>query len=260
VRDSEHRPAAITWLGHATALLEIDGVRVITDPVLGRRVGPLVRIGPPVDDAALGAIDAVVLSHLHADHADVVSLRRVAGATLIAPAGAEGWLRGKRLAGVRELRPGEATRVGALTIAATTAEHDGKRTPLGPAAETVGYLIRGSTSVYFAGDTDLFPQMAALAGQVDAALLPVSGWGPTLGPGHLDPERAARAVEIIAPRVAIPIHWGTFTLPRPARRPADPSAPATTFAELCRRRIPGVEVRVLAPGERTEIAGQRPSP
>lgn len=257
---SEHAAATVRWLGHATVLLEIDGVRVITDPVLGRRVGPLVRIGAPVDEAALGTLDAVLLSHLHADHADVSSLRRLRGATLIAPSGAAGWLHGKRMGDVRELRPGELMRIGALTIEATPAEHEGKRAPLGPVADTVGFLIHGSTSVYFAGDTDLFPEMSRLRGRVDVALLPVSGWGPTLGPGHLDPERAARAAAIIAPAVAIPIHWGTFTLPRPAPRPADPAGPATAFATLCRRSAPSVEVRVLAPGQVTSVSGRRSSP
>jgi L-ascorbate metabolism protein UlaG (beta-lactamase superfamily) len=260
VSDPEHPVARLVWLGHATVLLDIDGVRVITDPVLGRRVGPLVRIGPAVDNAALGSIDAVLLSHLHADHADVASLRRLDEATLIAPPGAGEWLRGKRLTGVRELSPAGKVRLGRLTVEATPAEHDGKRAPLGPVADPVGFLIHGSTSVYFAGDTDLFAEMSALRGRVDVALLPVSGWGPTLGPGHLDPERAARAAEMIAPAVAIPIHWGTFTLPRPARRPADPAAPAAAFAELCRRFARGVEVRVLAPGEGMSLPPGQPSP
>ncbi len=260
VSGSEQGAATVRWLGHATALLEIDGVRVITDPVLGRRIGPLVRIGAPVDESAVGAIDAVLLSHLHADHADVPSLRRLRASTLIAPAGAADWLRGRRLTGVRELRPGGRARIGALTIEATPAAHEGKRAPLGPVADPIGFLISGSTSVYFAGDTDLFPEMSALHGRVDIALLPVSGWGPTLGPGHLNPERAAQAAEIIAPAVAIPIHWGTFTLPRPAPRPADPAAPARAFAECCRRYAPHVEVRMLAPGASTKLRLGRPSP
>jgi glyoxylase-like metal-dependent hydrolase (beta-lactamase superfamily II) len=69
--------AAVTWLGHATALLELDGMRVLTDPVLGNRVGPLVRIAPAVGADAIGRVDCVLLSHLHADHADLRSLRRV---------------------------------------------------------------------------------------------------------------------------------------------------------------------------------------
>jgi L-ascorbate metabolism protein UlaG (beta-lactamase superfamily) len=247
------QPALVTWLGHATVLLEIDGVRLVTDPVLGKRAGPLVRIAGRIDRGTPGRVDAVLLSHLHADHADVPSLRRFGDVPVCAPAGSGAWLRGKRLSDVRELRPGQVTAVGALRVEATPAEHSGKRAPLGPEAATLGYLVGGSTSVYFAGDTDLFDAMSELAGRVDVALLPVSGWGPTLGPGHLDPERAAQAAAAIAPRVAIPIHWGTLALPRPARRLADPWRPALDFAALCNRDAPDVQVRVLAPGESTAV-------
>jgi L-ascorbate metabolism protein UlaG (beta-lactamase superfamily) len=108
--------------------------------------------------------------------------------------------------------------------------------------------------VYFAGDTDLFEGMSQLAGAIDLALLPIWGWGPTLGPGHLDPERAVTAALRIAPRVVVPIHWGTLAPPRPARRPRDPARPGREFAELMALRAPQIEVRVLAPGERTEIS------
>ncbi len=243
----------MTWLGHATVLLEIDGVRLLTDPVLGNRAGPLLRIAGRIGRGTPGRVDAVLLSHLHADHADVPSLRRLGDVPVYAPAGSAAWLRGKRLSEVRELAPGQATSVGALRIEATTAEHSGRRAPLGPEAGTLGFLVGGSTSVYFAGDTDLFEGMSKLAGRVDVALLPVSGWGPTLGPGHLDPERAARAAAAIAPRVAIPIHWGTLALPRPARRAAEPWRPALDFAALCNRDAPDVQVRLLAPGESTAV-------
>jgi L-ascorbate metabolism protein UlaG (beta-lactamase superfamily) len=244
----------VRWLGHATVLLAVDEVRVLTDPVLGRRVGPLVRTARPAGPAGLEPVDCVLLSHLHADHTDLPSLRRLGTSTpILAPHPAARWLRRAGFDEVAELRAGEATGVGAVRVIATEARHDARRRPLGPAGAPVGYVVEGSRSAYFAGDTDLFDGMADLGGRIDVALLPVWGWGPTLGPGHLDPERAATAVEIIRPRIAIPIHWGTFALGRPWRPVADPGWPARRFAELVAERAPAVEVRVLVPGEDTEV-------
>jgi L-ascorbate metabolism protein UlaG (beta-lactamase superfamily) len=232
-------------------LLEIDGVRLLTDPVLGKRVGPLVRISPQPAAPHQQPLDAVLLSHLHADHADVRSLRQVArDVPVLAPSGAGAWLAKQGLNDVRELRAGEQSTVGAVAVTAIEATHDPRRLPFGPTADPLGFVIRGSRSVYFAGDTDLFDAMAELRGSVDVALLPVWGWGPTLGPGHLDPERAATAAATIAPAVAIPIHWGTFAVGRPVRRPADPKWPAREFARLTTELAPAVEVCLLAPGER----------
>jgi L-ascorbate metabolism protein UlaG (beta-lactamase superfamily) len=112
-------------------------------------------------------------------------------------------------------------------------------------------VVEGSRSVYFAGDTDLFDEMAGLRESVDVALLPVWGWGPSVGAGHLDPERAAQAAALIEPAVAIPIHWGTFALPWVALRglpDEERERPAREFAAFAAQRAPGVEVRVLAVG------------
>jgi L-ascorbate metabolism protein UlaG (beta-lactamase superfamily) len=235
----------VRWLGHATALLAVDGVRLLTDPVLRARVGPLVRTGRPAGGTALQPVDCVLLS---------TSLRRLGPRTpIVAPSGSARWLRRAGFVEVIELRAGQATRVKGVSVVATHARHDGRRWPFGPTGDAVGYLVAGSRSAYFAGDTDLFEELAQLHGRVDVALLPVAGWGPTLGPGHLDPERAAMAAEIIQPRVAIPIHWGSFALGRPWRPPSDPDRPARQFAELAARRAPRVEVRVLGPGEFTEL-------
>jgi L-ascorbate metabolism protein UlaG (beta-lactamase superfamily) len=245
---------AITWLGHATTLLEIDGVRLLTDPVLGSRIGPLVRIAPAPNMDGLQSIDGVLLSHLHADHTDLSSLRKVArDVPVLAPYPARAWLAPKGLRAVHDLRPGGVATIGDLRITATNASHDSRRGPFGPAADPIGYVVAGSRSVYFAGDTDLFGEMAELRGSVDVALLPIWGWGRTLGPGHLDPERAATAVATIEPAVAIPIHWGTFALGRPARRPSDPAWPAREFERLAQRAAPSVEVRILSAGERIEL-------
>ena len=244
----------ITWLGHSTVLIELDGTTLITDPVLRDRIGPLARIAPSGGVAPPAGVDGVLLSHLHADHVDLPSLRLLpAAATVVAPAAAAGWLERHGIADVRGLRRGGALELGGVRVEALEAVHDRRRRPLGPAADPLGYLIRGSRSVYFPGDTDLFEAMRELRGAVDVALLPVWGWGRRLGPGHLDPERAARAAELIAPRIAIPIHWGTFAPRWPGGRMPDPQAPAHEFARRVRARTDAVEVRVLRPGARLEL-------
>ncbi|HEY5815141.1 MAG TPA: MBL fold metallo-hydrolase, partial [Solirubrobacterales bacterium] len=106
-----------------------------------------------------------------------------------------------------------------------------------------------------AGDTDLFEGMADLGPGLDLALLPIWGWGPTLGAGHLDPERAARAAALLAPRIAVPIHWGTLYPLGLARLRPDPlRMPPREFAARMRDLAPQVEARVLAPGESTSLA------
>jgi L-ascorbate metabolism protein UlaG (beta-lactamase superfamily) len=244
--------AAVTWLGHATVLIEIEGVRLLTDPVLGARVGPLVRSAGPAPTGVLGRLNGVLLSHLHADHVHLRSLRSVGLATpVIAPSGAGEWLARRGLTVVSELVPGEQTSVQGLSVRAVPAVHDGRRWPLGVRADAIGYLVG---PVYFAGDTDLFDGMRDLRGSVEVALLPVWGWGFRLGPGHLDPERAARAASMIEPRLVIPIHWGTFALPWRARRCADVRGPEAEFAALVSRYASAVQVRVLHPGDRIELA------
>jgi L-ascorbate metabolism protein UlaG (beta-lactamase superfamily) len=247
---SEHG-CRITWLGHASILIEIDGARVLTDPVLRQRVGPLVRRAPPAN--APTAVDVVLISHLHADHLDLPTLRRVRGSAVIAPVGAGRWLARHEVDRVCELGPNSSVSVAGLTIRAVPAVHDSRRYPLGVRGTPVGYVFGRSCGVYFAGDTDLYDGMADLHGQVTVALLPVSGWGPRVPEGHLDPLRAAQAAGMIRPDVAIPIHWGTYGLAWAAPLP-DPSEPAQRFVELARRYAPGVEVRLLRPGGSTEIA------
>jgi L-ascorbate metabolism protein UlaG (beta-lactamase superfamily) len=232
-------------------LIEHGGVRLLTDPVLRARVAHLRRHGPPprVPDG----IDAVLISHLHHDHLDLASLRLLGGVPrVIAPAGARSLVRRAGLE-VEELEQGSTTEIRGVPVEAVRALHPSERLPLrGPYAEPLGFVIGRLPSVYFAGDTDLFPEMTELAG-LDVALLPVAGWGPRLGPGHMDSERAARAAALLRPRIAIPIHWGTLH-PRFSRRGEWFSEPAARFAAQVAAVAPEVEVRVLRPGESTSVA------
>ena len=135
--------------------------------------------------------------------------------------------------------------------------------PSGRAARPSAISSRGSHRVYFAGDTDLFPEMATLADDLDVALIPIWGWGPTLGRGkHLDPEGAAQAVALLRPRIAVPIHWGTYHPLHMGLRevPSFLHQPPVRFVEAAAAAAPEVEVRVLEPGRepRPGAAGLEP--
>ena len=238
----------IVYVGHATVLIELDGIRLLTDPVLGAWIGPLRRQAPAPARAVGERLDAILISHLHRDHTDLRSLRRVAAEVpLVVPAGARGFFAERGFDQLIELSPGESHRFGSVTVTATPADHEiGRR---GVDAEPVGFLVEGSRRLYFAGDTDLFDGMAELGEGLDLALLPVWGWGPTLGPGHMNPERAAHAAALLRPRVAVPIHWGSFYPAGLARlRPRPLREPPHEFAARVRDLAPEVEVEVLDPG------------
>jgi L-ascorbate metabolism protein UlaG (beta-lactamase superfamily) len=242
----------IVFLGHATVLIELDGVCLLTDPLLRARVAHLRRQVPPVDRTLIRDLDAVLISHLHHDHLDLASLRMLGrGVPLLVPAGAGAWLCRQGFDTVSELAVGAEANVGALAVAAVRAHHDGRRLG-GPHAQAVGFLVRGRRAIYFAGDTERFPEMSSLSQRLDVALLPVGGWGPTLGPGHMDPLEAARAVGLLQPRLAIPIHWGTLLpIGLTRRHEARLGDPPRRFAEHVARLNPDVEVRILAPGQAT---------
>ena len=248
---------SVRWIGHSTVLIELDGVRLLTDPVLRGRVGQL-RRGPPAGPPPAD-VDAVLVSHAHFDHLDPPSLARLGRDQLIVvPVGLGRPLRRRGFRRVEQVGAGGEVRIGAVAVRATHADHPGRRYgALGPpwrgggGPPALGYVMTGRRVVYFAGDTDLFAGMADLAPGLDLALLPVWGWGPRVGPGHLDPLRAAEALRLLRPRVAVPIHWGTLAALWRRASSACGAEPALAFQLRAREVAPSVEVRVLPPGGAT---------
>jgi L-ascorbate metabolism protein UlaG (beta-lactamase superfamily) len=248
----EH-PSALTYVGHATVLIELAGSRLLTDPLL---VGGILHVrrlqpAPAVDE--LLPLDAVLISHAHRDHLDHRSLSRLdARCPTVVPRGCAAAARRAGAHEVTELDEGARISVAGATVEGIHSAHDGRRDPFSPPMASLGYLLDGPPRIYFAGDTGLFPGMSGLAGRVDVALVPIWGWGPRIPAGHLDPTGAAEAVARIRPRLAVPIHWGTLRA-WGAQRGHDPMAPARAFADAVKRAAPRTEVRVLKPGERTVL-------
>ena len=241
---------ALRWIGHATVQIDLDGVRLLTDPLLRNRVAHLRRAGR-VGRVAGEDVDVVLLSHGHLDHLDLPSLRVLAAVPVVAPRGLGAMLRRRGLT-VTEVDEGDELRFGAVTIRAVEANHEGGRPPFPSDVSALGFVVEGSSRVYFAGDTDLFDAMDGLVPELDVALLPIWGWGPSLGRGaHMDPARAAEAVRRLRPRIVVPIHWGTYFPLHLGLRgaPAFVTAPAARFVRAVAEAAPDVEVRVLAQGE-----------
>jgi L-ascorbate metabolism protein UlaG (beta-lactamase superfamily) len=242
----------LTYVGHATVLLEGPGLRCLTDPFLRDRLGPLRRHGPTPDPDALGPLDLVLVSHAHPDHFDLRSLRRLHGDPLVIVPHGLGRAAQRAARHVRAVGIGDRVAVGRWTVTPVPARH--LRWPFEARTRALGYLLEGPTSLYFAGDTGFYPGMADLAGRADVALLPIGRWGPHRGPGHLDPVTAARVADLIRARIVLPIHWGTLYprgLDRAWRRPLD--EPATVFAAAMATEAPASEPRVLLPGEATVV-------
>lgn len=195
----------------------------------------------PLDATELKGIDAALISHVHFDHLDRPSLRMLGtNVKVVTPVGARRLLRA--FSEVIEVDVGDEVQIGDVTVRATRAEHLARF--LLRSAPSLGFVVSGSRRIYFAGDTDLFEEMSELAGSLDIALLPVAGWGSKVGVGHLDPLRAAKALQLLRPRVAVPIHWGTFSPWNQSTSADPPEAFLRHAAELA----PQVEVRILAPG------------
>jgi L-ascorbate metabolism protein UlaG (beta-lactamase superfamily) len=249
----------VLFLGHASTIIEMDGVRLVTDPVLRRLVGPLYRRIPQPLSGPLIDPDAILISHLHLDHYDPRSLRLFRRDTpVLVPSGAGLSLRWSGFREVHELKPGERLRLGPVEIVGTEAKHRGTRHPLAARTPSLGYVISGSHSVYFAGDTGFFPRITEVwPRRLDVALLPIAGIGPLMPEfKHMSPRHAVKAMELLRPRLVVPIHWGTYHLPGTALLRMGPDfhrrAPFVFKAQAAALE-PDVHTVMLRPGETLSV-------
>jgi L-ascorbate metabolism protein UlaG (beta-lactamase superfamily) len=253
-------PARVTWLGHASFLVQLDGVSLLTDPTLLPSItGGIPRNVPPgVPIEKLPRIDAILVSHSHYDHLDLPTIEKV-GAPVVAGLGLEHWFRDRHVFAT-ELGWWSEARVGPVRIAFVPSQHwsrrglfDTNRTLWG------GFVIQGSrATIYFAGDTAYFAgfrEIGARFPHIDAALLPIGAYDPTwfMRPMHMDPEEALQAFTDLGASTFVAMHWGTFKL---TDEPLD-EPPRRLEAERARRGLPKERVRVPAIGETMEVSHGR---
>ena len=254
---------AVTWLGHATALLEIDGYRLLTDPVWSRRCSPSRTVGPqrlhppPVSLESLPALDAVVISHDHYDHLDMATVRTLARtqrAPFVTPLGVGAHLREWGIPAERiiELDWNAGTDIGDLRLVCTPARHFSGRFLSRNNTLWASWAVLGPDSrAYFGGDsgyTRSFTDIGAEHGPFDLTLLPIGAYNKSWPDIHMNPEEAVRAhCDLNGDRsshgVLVPIHWATFRLaPHPW---AEPAVRLVEAAEAA-----GVDIAVPKPGGR----------
>ncbi|MFI0982156.1 MBL fold metallo-hydrolase [Streptomyces sp. NPDC021093] len=251
----------LTWMGHSTVLAEIDGRRVLFDPVWGERCSPFNFAGPkrlhpvPVPLRSLGEVDVVVISHDHYDHLDMPTIRALTGTGTVfaVPLGVgahlEHW--GVPLSRIRELDWNETTDVAGISLTATPARHFCGR-GLRNQQHTLwaSWAVAGSEHrIYHSGDTgyfDGFKDIGAAHGPFDATMIQIGAYSPHWPDIHMTPEEGMRAhldLQGGSPRgIMLPIHWGTFNLaPHPWEEPAEGTLTAAAGA--------GARIAVPCPGE-----------
>jgi L-ascorbate metabolism protein UlaG (beta-lactamase superfamily) len=256
---------AVTWYGHSSAMIEIDGYRVLTDPVWSRRCSPSQTVGPermhpvPTPLESLPAVDAVVISHDHYDHLDidtVLALARTQRAPFFVPLGVGAHLRFWGIPDERivELDWDESDRVGDLTVACAPARHFSGRFVTRNCTLWASWALTGPTHrVYFAGDTGYtksFAETGSTHGPFDLTLMPIGAYDSAWPDIHMNPEEAVRAHRDITnpgSGLLVPVHWGTFRLaPHPWAEPVERLLAAAEPA--------GVDVAIPKPGERVDPA------
>jgi L-ascorbate metabolism protein UlaG (beta-lactamase superfamily) len=215
---AQGRGARLTWIGHASWLVQMDGVSLLIDPIFATRLGPVRRNVPPaLEPADLPPVDAQLVTHNHRDHLDVGSLRAVAR-PIVGGLGLRSFFAGKGLA-CTELDWWSETRVGPVTVRFVPSQHWSRR-GLDDANETLwgGFVIEGSSArLYHSGDTayfDGFSEIGRRSGIIDAAMLPIGAYDPAwfMGKQHMNPEEAVQAFVDLGARKFVAMHWGTFKL------------------------------------------------
>ncbi len=218
---------AITWLGHASVLIELDGERVLADPVWSDRVSPSASVGPhrlhPVPPGVdqLPRLTAVIISHDHYDHLDLPTIRRLVAtqtAPFVVPLGIGAHLQrwGVPVERIVELDWDGSVRVGGLTLTCTEARHFSGRGLRRDSTLWSSWALTGPRHrVFFGGDsgyTPAFAEIGARLGPFDVTLLPIGAYAPQWPDIHMDPEQAWRAHGDLGGHLLVPIHWGTFDL------------------------------------------------
>jgi L-ascorbate metabolism protein UlaG (beta-lactamase superfamily) len=260
-----HEPATeglhVSWFGHASALVELDGVRVLCDPVWSDRCSPSRHVGPrrlhpvPVPLAGLGRVDAVVISHDHYDHLDMDTVRDLVALTdavFLVPLGVgahlDAW--GVPVERVVECDWEEGHTVGGVRITAVEAQHFSGRGLRRDGTLWASWVLAGAAGrVFFSGDTGFFdgyPRIGAEHGPFDVSLMAVGAYDPAWRDIHLDPEEAVEATRLLSGGLLLPIHWCTFVLaPHPWAEPVE--------RLLVAAATHGVPVAVPRVGERVDV-------
>jgi N-acyl-phosphatidylethanolamine-hydrolysing phospholipase D len=250
----------LTWVGHSTFLVQLDGVNVLTDPIWSDRASPVTfagprRLVPPgLRFEDIPRIHAVVISHDHYDHLDVATVRRLAEAhrpVFVAPLGLREWFAELGIHDVVELDWWESHRVHGLTFTATPAQHSSGRTLRDQNRRLwASWVIAGrERRLFFAGDTGyapIFLEIGERLGPFDVAAIPIGGYSAyeARHPNHVNPEEAVQVFEEVQARLLVPMHWGTFELNRePFQEP-----PTRLLREALRRGVQA-QVAPLSPGQ-----------